>query len=49
VAAADLEPGRVARQQRQGDADVLLVAEQAVGVVQAEGQADHVATGASVM
>jgi hypothetical protein len=40
-AAADLDAGGVARQQRQGDADVFLVADQAFRVVHAEGQADQ--------
>ena len=41
VAAADVDPGRLAWQQRQADADVALVAEDAVRVVHAERHADQ--------
>ncbi len=41
VATSDLEARRRARNQRQTDADVLLVAEQALRVEQAERQSDH--------
>ncbi len=41
VAAADLEPGRRARQQRQGNAAVGLRRQQVIRVVQAEGEPDH--------
>ncbi len=40
VATTDFHAGGLARHQRQGDAQVALVAEQAVRVVHAEGQAD---------
>ncbi len=40
VAPADAHPGRVARDQRAGDADVDLAAEQVLGVEHAERQAD---------
>lgn len=41
VAAADLDPGGVGGDQRQGDAQVLLVAQQMVRVVALEGQAEE--------
>ncbi len=41
VATADLHAGGIARQQAQGDADVAGFADQAIGVVHAEGQADQ--------
>ena len=41
VAPADLDARRVARDQRAGDADVDLVAEQMLGIEHAKRQADH--------
>ena len=41
VAAADLDPGVAGRHQRASDAEVLLAAEQALGIVQPEGQAEQ--------
>ncbi len=41
VARADLDARRVARDQRAGDAEVGLAAEQALGIEHAERQADH--------
>ena len=41
VALADLDAGRVAGHQRQGDAEVFLLAEQVLRIVQPEGQPDE--------
>src|SRR5690606_7426079 len=41
VALADLDPGRVGRNQRERDAALDLAAEQALGVVQLEREAEH--------
>ena len=41
MAAADFQSRGIARQQREGDAEVLLVAQQVLGVVHAEGQPDQ--------
>ncbi len=41
VATTDLHAGCVARQQAQGDADIAGIADQAIGIVHAEGQADQ--------
>jgi hypothetical protein len=49
VAQADLDARRGPRDQRAGDAAVDAIADQLLRVLQAEGQADQLATGASVM
>ena len=46
---ADLTPGQVGRHQRDGDADVVLLADQVIGIAQLEGKAEHGRDRPSVM
>ena len=41
MAAADLDAGRFRRDERDGDAEIFLVAEQVIGIVQLESEAQH--------
>src|SRR5690606_29623024 len=41
VAAADLDAGEIGRNERDGDAEVFLLAEQMVGVVELESEAEE--------